>query len=264
MIDFRKRFTGLAQAAALAGFSAMAIAQPAVSPVDPGAVERLQASLQYLAEQTHFSLLASATVEVVLEDGQKLQFDSTTLATVKRPNKFHARRLGELEDQELFYDGKTLTLQDGRLGYHASAAAPATLEGMLDFASDVLDLGAPAGDFIRTDAFTLLMQGVESALYLGPSFVEGQICDHLAFSAPETGTDWQVWIQRGETPLPRRIVITSRDILNAPQFTVHIREWDLAPEVTDALFRFDDEDESTAVEFVLVPAADSQLTNREN
>lgn len=228
------------------------------STLDPTAVARLQASMDYVASLQNFSLLSTSTIEVVLQDGQKLQFDNAIKATVQRPNKFHAVRLGDLVDQEFFYDGQTLTLQDSTAGFHATVDAPDTLEGMLDFARDSLDIVAPAGDFIYNDAFEILMDGVTSAMNLGPAYVEGEICDHLAFSAPGNDTDWQIWIQHGEKPLPRRIVITSRDVLNAPQFVVHIREWDLAPNSPKELFEFTKQDSSTEIEFILVNTSDSQ------
>lgn len=168
----------------------------------------------------------------------------------------HAKRQGDLVDQEFFYDGKTLTLHDSKAGFHASIDVPDTLEGMLDFARDSLDIVAPAGDFVYSNSFDILMDGVEAGFYVGPSFVEGVVCDHLAFSSP--GTDWQIWIERGDKPVPRRLVITSTDVLNAPQFTVHIRDRDILPKVSDTDFSFRKHDSSTAIEFMVIDNTDSE------
>lgn len=221
--------------------------------IEEEAVERLRSSMAYLADLKTFGLETHSTLEAVLHSGQKIQFDTAVYVTVQRPDKMHARRLGDLVDQEFFYDGKTLTLLDGDNGYHATVEVPDTLEGMLDFARESLDIVAPAGDFLYADAFDILMDGVQSGFFVGTAYVEGKVCDHLAFSAP--GTDWQIWIQQGERPLPRRIVITSRDVLSAPQFTVHIRDWALDPEVSPADFQFNASKGSTAIEF-LPPAGD--------
>ncbi|WP_428442365.1 DUF2092 domain-containing protein [Photobacterium sagamiensis] len=53
---------------------------------------------------------------------------------------------------------------------------------------------------------------------VGKSVIEGVRCDHLAFRSPYV--DWQLWVQEGSEPLPRKLVITSRDVVNAPQFAV--------------------------------------------
>lgn len=224
----------------------------AESAIEEDAVQRLRTSMSYLADLKAFGLATHSTIEAVLESGQKLQFDSAVDVTVQRPDKLHATRLGDIVDQEFFYDGKKLTLLDEGLGYYATVEAPDTLEGMLDFARESLDIVAPAGDFIYANAFDILMDGVESGFVVGTAYVEGKVCDHLAFSAPGTGTDWQIWIQQGDQPLPRRIVITSTDVLNAPQFTVHIRDWDLDPKISPADFEFSATENAAAIDF-LVP-----------
>ena len=218
--------------------------------IDQEAVKLLKNSMDYLAALQQFELEAHSTIEVVLETGQKLQFHHTNVLTVQRPNTLHARRLGDLADQEFFYDGETLTLYFPAAGYYAKLKAPDTLEGMLDFATESLDIVAPAGEFIYSNGFDILMEGVQSGFVVPmQSFVEGAICDHLAFSAP--GTDFQVWVQQGDQPLPRKLVITSRDVLNAPQFVVRIRNWNLNPEVSAEQFQAQPSEDATKIEFII-------------
>jgi hypothetical protein len=225
------------------------LAQPVL---EDAAVERLREATAYLSGLERFALNTESSIEAVLLSGQKIQYDDASVLIVKRPDKLYAARRGDLVDQEFFYDGKRLTLADGGAGFHATVDAPATIEGMLDFARESLDIVAPAGDFIYTDAFDILMEGVYSGFVVGPAVVQGALCDHLAFSAP--GTDWQVWIQQGDRPLPRKVVITSRDVVNAPQFTVIIRDWDLAPDVSDDRFRFGSAESSQAIGFTALGA----------
>ena len=58
----------------------------------------------------------------------------------------------------------------------------------------------------------------------GSDLVEGVLCDHLAFSRDDT--DWQVWIEAGERPVPRKLVITSIDLPGTPQFGVVITSFE--------------------------------------
>jgi len=240
---------------ATAVLAAVALPAAAQSVIEPEAKQILKRSMDYLGGLQRVRLITDNSTEVVLEDGQKLQFDSSTAASIQRPNRFHAVRFGELADQEFFYDGKTLTLHQVDAGFYATVAAPPTLDGMLDFARDSLDIVAPAGDFLYSDAYELLMDGVDSGFVVGETVVGGQLCDHLAFSKP--GTDFQVWVARGEQPLPIKLVITSRDVLNAPQFTVVIREWDIAPDLPSETFTFVQPEDAAAIEFiVLEPGSD--------
>jgi len=232
--------------------AAPAFAQSA-SP-DPGAVEKLRASMSFLADMKTFGIDTQTTLEAVLESGQKIQFADAVQVTVKRPNKMLAVRSGELVEQEFYYNGASLTLSNPGDGFYATVDAPDTLEGMLDFAREQLDIVAPAGDFLYANAFDILMEGVTSAFVVGPSYFEGVLCDHLAFSAP--GTDFQVWVQQGDKPLPRMLVITSRDVLNAPQFTVEISDWNLSPAAGDDLFNFSPPEGAVAIEFMAVGASE--------
>lgn len=218
--------------------------------VDTEAKQILEKSMTYLSGLQQFGLVAHSTIEVVMDTGQKIQFDNETAAVVKRPNGFYAMRLGDLVEQEFFYDGKTLTLHDAATGYYATVAAPDTLDGMLDFARESLDIVAPGGDFIYSNAYEILMEDVETGFVVGETVFEGVVCDHVAFSKPET--DFQVWIARGEQPLPLKLVITSRDVLNAPQFAAVIREWDIAVDAPEEKFAFDKPDDAEAIEFIIL------------
>jgi hypothetical protein len=62
--------------------------------------------------------------------------------------------------------------------------------------------------------------------------------------------DWQIWIQEGKQPLPRKIVITTRDMANAPQFSVVITRWNLAPAFDESVFTFKPSKEAKKVEFL--------------
>ena len=170
--------------------------------------------MDFLASQKQFSVETRSSLEVVLVSGQKIQFDHTARQSVQRPNKLRAERTGDLVDQVFYYDGKSLTLHNPSEKYYATVAAPGTLEEMLDFARSTLDIVAPAGDLVYKNAYEILMTDVTSGFVVGKGVVEGVRCDHLAFRAPHV--DWQIWIQEGSQPLPRKLVITTRDVVNAP------------------------------------------------
>lgn len=220
--------------AALACVTLAAHAQPA--GIDPQAQRLLKASTDFLASQQKFSAETRNTLEVVLESGQKIEFNHKVLLSAQRPNRLRADRSGDLVEQSFIYDGKSLVLYNPEAKVFAQVAAPDTLEGMLDFARSQLDIVAPAGDLLFKNAYDILMDGVTEGFVVGKAVIEGVRCDHLAFRAPHV--DLQVWVQEGAQPLPRRLVITTRDLPNAPQFAVTISKWSLAPKFDDKTFRF--------------------------
>ena len=88
-------------AALLAG---NAYAQPAPAPaapagaadsdIDPDAIEALRRMSAYLGTQTSFELKSSGAFDLVLDDGQRLQFGDNATFKVRRPNGFVIERIG--------------------------------------------------------------------------------------------------------------------------------------------------------------------------
>jgi len=239
-------------AVAVALLLAAALPQAALSQpneVTPAARQLLKASTDFLARQQQFSLDTESSIEVVLDSGQKIQFDHTSRVSVERPNKLRAERTGDLVDQVFYYNGKALTLHNPDANFYATIAAPGTLEEMLDFAREKLDVVAPAGDLIYRNAYDILTQDVTSGFVVGKGVVGGVRCDHLAFRAPHV--DWQIWIEEGKRPLVRKLVITTREKLNAPQFSVVVKNWSLKPKFSARTFIFKPPRSTQKVEFVL-------------
>lgn len=226
--------------------SGLAFAQPA--GIDPNAVKLLKDSMTYLGSQKQFSADTRSTIEVVLTSGQKLQFGSAVTLSVQRPNKFYAKRVGDNVDQVMYYDGKSIALSNPSQGYYASIAAPDTIEQALDLAREKLDLVAPGGDFLYKNAFDIFMQDVTGGFVVGKGVVDGVPCDHLAFRTADV--DWQIWIQQGKQPLPRKFVITTRDVVNAPQFSVVVTKWNLAPTFSEGLFDFKPPKNARKIDFL--------------
>jgi hypothetical protein len=240
-LTMMKRMLGMSRggAAVLTLLLAAALPQPVLAQpagVSPKAEQLLKASTDFLLSQQQFSLDTSSSIEVVLPSGQKIQFDHTARQSIQRPNKLRAERTGDLVDQVIYYDGQSLTLHNPSDNYYATLPVPDNLDAMLDYAREELDIIAPASDLLYQHAYDIMMQDVTSGFVVGKGVVDGVRCDHLAFRAPHV--DWQIWIEEGARPLPRKLVITTRDKANAPQFTVVTSNWNLAPKFTDETFSF--------------------------
>jgi hypothetical protein len=88
-------------------------------------------------------------------------------------------------------------------------------------------VGLPGTDLLLSDAFDVMMTSVLDGEHIGQGVIDGVECEHLAFRGPDT--DWQIWIETGPKPVPRKYVITSKTLAGAPQYTLRIRDW-----ITDA------------------------------
>ncbi|HSE87773.1 MAG TPA: DUF2092 domain-containing protein [Candidatus Binatia bacterium] len=234
----------------LAGWPQPGYAQPAV--MQPEAEKLLRRMSDYLAGRQQFTVRTENTIEVVLTSGQKLQFASPAAASVWRPNKLRADRKGDILNQEFLYDGKNLTLYNPKENLYATTAAPPTIDAMLDFAREKLDVIAPGAEFLYGNAAERMLKETSSGFVAGPSVVGGVKCTHLAFRGAEV--DWQIWIEDGGRPLPCKFVLTSKQVKGEPQFTVLVRNWDLAPKLTDRMFTFTPPKGAKKIEFLQLTA----------
>ena len=204
--------------------------------VDEEALKILRKATDYLTSLERFRLKAATVMDVVQESGQKLQFGSTVEVTVKRPNLLSLSRI--LDDgyvRRVWYDGATATMYDEKEKAYGKIPVPDTIDEMLDYLEEVIKNPRPLADLLYSDLSHLSDLPVSGA-YVGESYLEGMACDHLAFRGESV--DWQLWIDRGEKPLIRKVVITYKELTGGPQFIAHLEQWDIQPEITDSLFQF--------------------------
>ncbi len=246
MKRFPSRFHLAGAALAGACLAQSAWAQPA--GVEAKADTVLRAMTTYMAGLKQFSLRTENNLEVVTSEGQKIQFVAPAALTVSRPNKLMAERRGDIVDQAFFYDGKTLTLYNPGTRHYATVPAPDTIDAMLEFAANKLDVIAPGTDLIDTRAYDKLMQDVKSGVYVGMAVVSGQRCHHLAYRGAEV--DWQLWVRDGAKPLPCRYVITSKSVAGAPQFTLQVIDVNTQPTIAASKFRFVPPKGASSIEFL--------------
>ena len=234
---------------ALVGLSGPVMAAEAPAGPAPDAVAVLKKATAYLGGLKTLNVKGHGTLEVVMTTGQKLQFDNDLTLTVQRPDKLRAVRKGEIADQVFVYDGKNLALHSPEKKVYAMQAAPATLEGMLDFTRDELDIIAPAADLLYAKAFDLLIQDMTSGFVVSKdSWLSGRSCTHVAFRKP--GVDVQLWVANGEKPLVYKYVLTTTDMTANPQYILTLSDWETDPRIAPETFLFAPPTDATRIEFV--------------
>ena len=188
---------------------------------DPAKV--LKAMSDYLAGQKSLSAKFDSDVEVVTPELQKIQFSSSGEMKMNRPDKLRIRRTGGYADVELVYDGKTVSLYGNNAKSYVQADVAGGTDKMIDTLAGQSSVGLPGADLLLTNSYDELMANVTQGSHIGQGVVDGVECEHLAFRGPET--DWQIWIETGAKPVPRKYVITSKAVTGAPQYTLRIRDW---------------------------------------
>jgi hypothetical protein len=134
-----------------------------------------------------------------------------------------SRRTGGYSDVEIVSDGKTATLYGKNINGYVQIDAPGSVDQLTDRLRNQFGMEIPGADLLSSHAYEVLMSDVISGAHIGRGVVDGVECQHLAFRGRDT--DWQIWIQLGDRPLPRKYVITSKAVAGAPEYTVVIRDW---------------------------------------
>jgi hypothetical protein len=183
----------------------------------------LKAMSDYVAGQKTISITYDSDIEVITSNLQKLQFTSSGQVQLSRPDKLHATRTGGYRDVELVFDGKLVTVNDRDTNNYAQIEAEGTADHLIDVLREEHGVVAPGADLLLPDSFGVMIAGVIESAVIGKGIIDGVECDHLAFR--NLDTDWQIWIESGAKPIPRKYVITSKGVAEAPQYTLHIREW---------------------------------------
>ncbi len=195
--------------------------------IDPQAIAVVRRMTDYLSALPAFSVTADSMFEIVLRDGEKVQEFARSQVAVQRPDKLRSERRGPLADLTLVYDGREIMLEGHRQNVYAVTNAPDKLDAALDYARDQLNIEAPGADLLYTDVYDGLMHHVRSGRYLGRAEIRGVTCDHVIFHAGKA--DWQLWVEVGDRPLPRRYEITTRDQRGQPEFAVDLQDWNVSP-----------------------------------
>jgi hypothetical protein len=206
------------------------------APIDPTAIAAINRMGDYLRTLKTFSIHADTTTDEVLPSGPKLQFGGTIDLTYRDPDGVHiVSRRDDRDDSRFFYNGKLLTVWVEARKAYAGIVAPATLGATLELVKEKYDVSFPLGGVLLMAARGDLLKDVKAGVMIGTGRIAGIDCDHLGFH--QDGVDWQIWIEKGERPLPRKVLITTLSQVSQPQHS-EILTWDLSPKIDPAMFTF--------------------------
>jgi hypothetical protein len=203
--------------------------------IDPDAMDALKKMGEYLRTLNVFQVTGEVTTEVVMEDSQKIQLTKAVDLVASRPNKVWAQIRSDEYERHMIYDGTTFTLFAPRKKFYASVPAPATISELATMLEEKHGIDLPLVDLFRWGTSDSQIAEITAAKDVGESVCGGVTCVHYAFRQP--GLDWEVWIQSGDYPLPRKVVVTTTDDDARPQHTATY-SWNLAPSFSQETFAF--------------------------
>ena len=225
--------------------------QPAISEEASATLQRMGQTLR--AEQLSFQ---ARTIRVYAEPkGEPLHIFHTLKVTMRRPNRLLAEVSGDDGSSKLVFDGKTAILYSAAQNKYASIAVPeGTIASLLKEAVGRLGVDFPLADFLSDEPGNAFLSGVTSGRIVNTVTIDGGPYDHLFFFQPP-GIELELWVEKNEQSLPRRLIVTYRSLPGQPNFIAQFSDWNFNVRTPDADFAFQPPAGATQVELKPVAAA---------
>lgn len=228
---------------ALLAFAAPLAAQQAAAdtqagPAGQGVSAQAQAIVDrmtaYLRGLPAFSIDSHTSRDEVLAFGYKMQNNESSRLIYRKPDELRVEVNGDIRNRVFYFNGSDLTMYSPDDAAFTRMAGPGSLKTLID---GLLDAGIemPLIDVLYQIGQGSLTADAISGGLVGESSIDGVDCYHLAFR--QATLDWQMWVEKGARPLPKRIVITDRFEYGNPQYQTTLR-WDVQPKLGDSTFKF--------------------------
>lgn len=228
----------LMTAVLLTSAAPLAAQETAAGPAGRGISEPAQAIVanmtSYLRGLPAFSIESQTSRDEVLAFGYKMQNNENARLVFQKPDKLRVEVSGDVRNRVFYFNGKALTMVSPDDAVFTRTPAPDSVKKLID---GLLDAGVemPLVDVLYQINQGTLTADVESGGLVGETRIDGVDCYHLAFRQPTL--DWQLWVEKGARPLPRRIVITDRFEFGNPQYQTTMR-WNVQPKIANSDFEF--------------------------
>lgn len=195
--------------------------------------ELVQQMSKRLATATELTVTTTEQRDVVRRSGTKDRVSLTGVYTLRRPDRFHTTLTGG-KGLESWYDGKKLTVAVQEEKVFSQAPMPETIDRTLDALAERYDMALPLADLFYSNPAKALLSDTTTGGYAGTENVGETPCHHLAFR--DVGVEWEVWLPLQGEPLPTRFKTVGKHRTGQPVTEVTFKNWNLAPQTSDATF----------------------------
>jgi len=227
--------------------------------IDPKAKKILEEMSDFLAEQKDLEIRFTDTYDRLNDKGQLITYSHERVLSIARPDHLRFDVKGDIDTQEFFYDGKTLTAYRPEDKVYAVVSVPPTIDTMLDEIRKQYRVEFPAADVARSDIAARLMKKADTIDYVGLHRVRGIECHHLALEGE--GAEAQLWIENSKTPYIRKAMVIYYDRPGEPRYTMTVDQVKPMKGFPDDFFTFTPPAGAEKIEFHPASLKKGEKTN---
>src|SRR6266542_2435689 len=204
-------------------------APEATPSLEPKALDILKAASSRLTAARTMKFTAVHFYENPSRHGHPLAFTTKSEVTLQRPDKLRVIMSADGPASEFYYDGKKMMAYAPAENLVAVADAPSSMDAALEQAYHSAAIYFPFADWIVTDPYKEMSDGMQLAYYIGQSkVVGGTMTDMVAYI--DHGVFIQAWIG-ADDKLPRLLHAIYLDDPERLRHTLILSDWQLDPAV---------------------------------
>lgn len=194
---------------------------------------------EFISSAPAYALVADMANEVLQKDGQTLESGTIIRASLQRPSQANVRfENRDGDNATIILDGDTITIFStvGDVQIYDTIPQPGDIDASFVFLAEQLGVPDQLNHFFSIDLTDSMKRMVKSGYHVGEATIAGILCDNLALRNDDA--DVQLWVAKGDKPIPRRLVVTYKNLEGQPQFRSQFEEWNFSPDFSKTFFSY--------------------------
>ena len=176
---------------------------------DSKALDVLNKMAAYTASLDQFQIKGEVFGDARLDAGLIVSNPSEVTITIDRPGSMFIQTFDGVNTGSIYIHKGQLTLFNTESSFYAQARVPEDIEAAMQFAIEEFGLEIPLAELMFANSALSLLTDQDTVLYLtDKSRIRGVDCHHLAIRGAEI--DLQLWVEEGDRPVPRKIMMTMK------------------------------------------------------
>jgi hypothetical protein len=171
-------------------------------------------------------------------NGQLLHIEHTTKTIYRRPDHLLVDVTGDDGSIQILYDGKNLVLYAVEAKQYVSLPITGDIDRAFDTLQERTGTDYPLSDLLDDNPEEAVTSGFTSGGQVGTALIDGVRCRHFYFEQEPDDLEVELWLEDNDRALPRRFVVTYRELPGRPIFVADLYDWDFSVNTPDTTFVF--------------------------
>ena len=230
----------------LTGFGAVASA--AESQKDAKALDVLNRMAAYTGSMDQLIINGEVFADARLDAGLLVSNPSEITIKIDRPGSMFIEKFDGLHTKKIYIHNGKLTVFNSGKNFYARAEVPENIQDAMQYAMEEFELDTPLAELFFADSAVALITEQDTLLYLtDKSRISGVDCHHIAVRGAEI--DLQLWVEEGDSPAPRKMIMTMKWEGGSPRQTA-LMEWTSTSDLDPKVFDFEAPEGAQEIRFV--------------